>query len=60
MLIEGDNGEQEYLMEQICVICNDVNKNEAAGIYKGCMLAGKVMIGKYPMKRAELRLEQLL
>lgn len=60
MLIEDDDYDQGHVMERICDICDDVDENEAADIYKGCMSAGKAMIGKYPMERAELRLEQLL
>jgi len=57
MLIEGEDYDNGHVPEHIC---DDVDENEAADVYKGCIFADNGMVGKYPMERAELRLEQLL
>jgi len=60
MLIEGEENDQGHALEHICDIWDDVDENEAADDYKGCILADNGMVGKFPMECAELRLEQLL
>jgi len=60
MLVSDDDYDEGHVLERMVAVCEDISLGEADRIYKGCIAAGKAMIGKYPKEQAELRLEQFL
>ena len=60
MLIGDDAYDQSHVIEQLCIILEDMDEDQASSIFTQAQAGGKAMCGKYPYEYAELYKEQLL
>jgi ATP-dependent Clp protease adapter protein ClpS len=59
MLLNDDGADVEHVIKRLCAICDDMDEDQAATVFKQAQAGGKAMCGKYPFERAELFKEQL-
>jgi ATP-dependent Clp protease adapter protein ClpS len=59
MLLRDDGADVEHVITRLVAICEGVDEDQAATVFKQAQAGGKAMLGKYPFERAELFKEQL-
>ena len=59
MLLDDDSADVEHVIKSLCKICDGMDEDQAATVFKQAQAGGKAMCGIYPFERAELFKEQL-